>query len=111
MDGKALGVDQFKTPGRIICIRYVFSDGLAAEAAVSTAERRGALPHPAQLAALLLRRAVGHTDQHLVQQSECTVKKITNNSQVSQCKVECFVLKHPEGLRKPSAAASLARSS
>lgn len=69
-----MGVDQFKSPKRIVCVRYVFSDGLAAEAAVSAAERRGALPHPAQLAALLLRRAVGHTDEHLVQQSECTLR-------------------------------------
>lgn len=30
-------------------------------------ERRGALPHPAQLAAYLLRRAVGDTTQRLVQ--------------------------------------------
>lgn len=71
MYGKALAVDQGK---RIICVRHVFSDGLAAEAAVPAAERRGALPHPAQLAALLLRRADRHADQHLVQQGECTIK-------------------------------------
>lgn len=73
MDGTALGVDQIKRPRRIICVRYVFSDGLAAEAAVPAAERRGALPHPAQLAAVLLRRAVRHADQRLVQQGECAI--------------------------------------
>lgn len=45
---------------------------------MSAAERRGAPPHPAQLAALLLRRAVGHTAQHLVQQGECTLKGMAN---------------------------------
>lgn len=34
---------------------------------MSAEERRGALPHPAQLAEALLRRAVGDTAQHLVQ--------------------------------------------
>ena len=37
---------------------------------MSAEERRGALPHPAQLAEALLRRAVGDTAQHLVQQGK-----------------------------------------
>lgn len=47
--------------------RHVFPHRLAPEAALPAEERRGALPHPAQLAADLLRRAVGDTTQRLVQ--------------------------------------------
>lgn len=47
--------------------RHVFSNRLAPEAALSAEERRGALPHPAQLPEALLRRAVGDAAQRLVQ--------------------------------------------
>lgn len=57
----------YRSVGAQCVSRHVFPHRLAPEAALPAEERRGALPHPAQLAADLLRRAVGDTTQRLVQ--------------------------------------------
>lgn len=63
---------------------HVFSNRLAPEAALSAEERRGALPHPAQLPEVLLRPVVRDTTQHLVQSGKLlkTLAPVTQRQQV-----------------------------